>query len=79
MDVFSWLPIGYMIVSPTNSIPSNFIEVDGQRLSKMEYQDVYDILQGNVRDDGDTFVLPKRQDLSKLFNDATSKIILKLR
>lgn len=78
-DVLSWLPIGYMINFPCDVCPTNFIEVDGQRLSKSEYQDVFDVLRGNVIDDGDTFVLPKKSDLVKKFSDTSTTILLKLR
>ncbi len=78
-DVLSWLPVGYMINFPSGVYPTNFIEVDGQRLSKMEYQDVFDVLRGNVIDDGDTFVLPKKSELVKKFSDINATILLKLR
>lgn len=78
-EVLSWLPIGYMINFPCSVCPNNFIEVDGQRLSKAEYQDVFDVLRGNVVDDGDTFILPKKADLAKKFNDVNATILLKLR
>lgn len=78
-DVLSWLPIGYMINFPCLVCPDNFIEVDGQRLSKSEYQDVFDVLRGNVVDEGATFVLPKKVDLIKKFSDVNATILLKLR
>lgn len=79
MDSFSWLPIGYMIACPNDIVPTNFIEVDGQRLSKTEYGDVFDILRGNVIDNGDTFLLPKKETIQNLFSNAGAKIILRLK
>jgi len=77
-EVLNWLPVGYMINFPTDNFPSNFIEVDGQRLCKKEHQDVFEILKGNVKDDVDSFVLPTKMELSNKFNSFTGKIILKL-
>lgn len=79
IGILNWLPVGYMINFPNDQFPSNFIEVDGQRLSKKEYQDVFDILRGNVVDDNDSFVLPTKLELSKKFQSKEGKIILKLR
>lgn len=78
-DVLTWLPIGYMISFPYDNFPSNFIEVDGQRLSKADYQDVFDVLKGNVVDDGDTFVLPQKSLVTTKFSSSAGKIIMKLR
>lgn len=79
IEVLNWLPVGYMINFPNGNFPNNFIEVDGQRLSKKEYQDVFEILKGNVIDDTDSFVLPTKLELSEKFNSLDGKIILKLR
>jgi len=77
-EVLEWLPVGYMINFPSDNFPSNFIEVDGQRLSKKDYQDVFDILKGNVIDDNDTFVLPTKSHLASKFN-SLCRIIIKLK
>jgi hypothetical protein len=79
LDVLEWLPVGYMINFPYDNFPINFIEVDGQTLSKSEYQDVFDILKGNVIDEGDTFVLPRKDVLKVLFGGNNEKIILRLK
>lgn len=78
-EVLNWLPVGYMINFPYGNYPTNFIEVDGQRLCKKQYQDVFEILKGNVIDDVDSFVLPTKTELSKKFNSLSGTIILKLR
>lgn len=61
-------------------LPKNFIEVDGQRLSKCQYSEVYDILRGNVAEDGEFFILPIKAKVRELFSstDVNDKIILKI-
>ena len=78
-DMLNWLPIGYM-ATYMGELPENFIEVNGQRLSKMQYEEVYDILRGNVKEDGDFFILPLKADVQNLFSlvDSDHKIILKI-
>lgn len=76
-----WLPIGYMISFYGNELPPNFIEVDGQTLSKIEHSVVFDAFRGRVAEFGNTFLLPTKKELNKLFNsleDARAKIIVKL-
>lgn len=78
-DMLNWLPIGYM-TSYNGDTPNNFIEVDGQKLSKADYSEVYEILKGNVVEDGDFFILPIKSVVQGLFSldDAKYKIILKI-
>lgn len=71
-----------MIAFCGSTIPLNFMEVDGQELSKIEHHAVFENLKGSVVEVGDKFVLPTKMELVKLFNctnDLKSKIILKLR
>lgn len=80
VEFFGWLPVGYM-VETLGQVPMNFIEVDGQRLLKQQYQDLFETMRGTVQEDGDGFILPKKQQLQHLFPEAIvkkSKIILKL-
>ena len=61
-------------------MPEDFIEVMGQRLSKQEYPMLYQVLLGNVTDDGSHFILPESSTLRDLFDDEhSSKIIVKIR
>lgn len=68
--MFSWLPIGNMIAH-SGSIPKNFLEVDGQRLHKLEYPIIFNTLKGCVVDDGDFFVLPKKESVMAMFSTYT--------
>lgn len=77
-EILIWLPVGYMICFPLGEIPKNFIEVDGQRLSKLEYPDLFDTLRGSVVDDGDYFVLPQKQELATQFDLDNKRLIVKI-
>lgn len=79
VEFLSWLPVGYMIVSPQQFIPENFIEVNGQRLSKLEFPELFDMLRGNVIEENEHFVLPKQSELCKKFPSNNGKIILKIK
>lgn len=67
-DMFPWLPIGHMIAH-VGQVPTNFVIVDGQKLYKSKYPLVYKALKGCVLDDGDVFVLPKRDNIMHMFSD----------
>lgn len=67
-DMFPWLPIGHMIAH-VGDVPTNFIIVDGQHLYKSEHPLVYKALQGCVQEDGNLFVLPKKENIAHLFSD----------
>jgi hypothetical protein len=81
MGMLASLPVGYMFNYPLDDVPENFIEVFGQNLLKSEYMDLYQILRGNVSENGDYFTLPDAKTLMSLFDQsaATSKIIIRYR
>lgn len=78
VELFSWLPVGYMTASMAVNVPSNFIEVDGQSLSKVDYAEVYEVLRGSVQEDDHNFVLPNKEQLQKLFS-LSARIFMKVR
>lgn len=76
------LPVGYMTCFSNSEVPEGFIEIDGQRMIKKDNINLFNILRGNVIDDGDTFVLPNKEKISSMFkgfDPQKSKIILKIR
>lgn len=82
MSFLSALPLGYMTCVKSDLVPEGFIEVDGQRLNKHDNLKLFNVLQGNVIDEGETFLLPQRAKLAPMFNNFdsnTSKIVLKIR
>ncbi len=78
VESFCWLPVGYMTALMVGNTPSNFIEVDGQSLSKIEYAEVYEVLRGSVHEDADNFFLPNRQHLNEMFS-LSARIFIKIR
>lgn len=78
VELYSWLPVGYTTASMGVNVPSNFIEVDGQVLSKQEYVEVYEVLCGSVKEDDETFTLPTKDEVSKLFS-LSARIFLKVK
>lgn len=84
-DFFRVMPVGYMTAYSGENVPGGFMEVDGQRLSKSENMRLFNILRGVVSDEGEYFVLPKKQaifDISKSkfggVDIKTHKIIMKI-
>lgn len=78
VESFSWLPVGYMTAMLCVTVPANFIEVDGQSLSKVDYAEVYEVLCGSVQEDEHNFVLPNKEQLKNLFS-LSARIFLKVR
>jgi hypothetical protein len=78
VDTFTWLPVGYMTASIGVNVPSNFIEVDGQLLSKQEYAEVYEVLRGSVKEDAENFFLPSKDEVKTLFS-LSARIFIKVR
>lgn len=85
VNVLKVMPIGYMTAFQGDSIPTGFIEVNGQKLLKSENQKLFNILKGVVTEDGDHFILPNKQkifDISKSnfggMDIQTCKIIMKI-
>ena len=84
LQVLSSLPVGYMVPFHGTTIPDGFLLVDGQTLSKSEYNIAFSTLRGIVVDNGDTFTLPNKIMLQHMFppdfGDLNSlRIILKIR
>ena len=78
---FQMMPIGYMVVFFGETIPENFIEVNGQSLLKDEYASLFSAMVGTVLDCGTFFILPTRETILKLFETKEAqhnKIILKV-
>ena len=76
------LPLGYMLAYSGDSMPENFMEVNGQTLSKEEYPSLFSVMVGSLDRDQDTFVLPTRKKVMDYLGDKcdnTSKIIVKCR
>lgn len=79
------MPIGYMTAFVGDTIPTGFIEVDGQKLIKSDNMKLFNILRGVVLDQGDYFVLPDKRKIFEISKSnfggvdvQKSKIIMKV-
>jgi hypothetical protein len=79
LNFLASLPVGYMFAYPGTDMPEDYMEVNGQRLSKEQYFILHQVLLGNVVDDGSYFILPKSSEISPMFNVPNTKIIVKFR
>lgn len=55
------LPIGSILIYPSENIPDNFLACDGSELSKKAYPDLYALIKGTWGETKDTFFLPDLQ------------------
>lgn len=55
------LPIGSILMYPSENIPDNFLACDGSELSKKVYSDLYALIKGTWGETKDTFFLPDLQ------------------
>lgn len=76
------LPIGYMItIQNSDKLPDNFMYVDGQTLSKKEYNSLFMMMKNNVTECGDYFTLPTRENVENIFKKISdnNSIIIKVK
>lgn len=55
------LPIGSILIYPSENVPSNFLPCDGRNLSKALYPELYKLIKGTWGETEDTFSLPDLQ------------------
>lgn len=52
------LPIGTILIFPYEKCPDGFIPCEGQRLSKLDYRALYELIGGTFGSDDKTFLIP---------------------
>lgn len=55
------LPIGSILIYPSERVPSGYLPCDGRELSKRSYQELYSLIKGTWGETRDTFFLPDLQ------------------
>lgn len=55
------LPIGCILIYPSETIPSGFLPCDGSELSKRVYSELYSLIRGTWGETKDSFFLPDLQ------------------
>lgn len=55
------LPIGTILIYPSENVPSGFLPCDGSELSKKKYPELYSLLKGIWGETKDSFFLPDLQ------------------
>lgn len=55
------LPIGSILIYPSETIPSGFLPCDGSELSKRAYPELYSLIRGTWGETKDSFFLPDLQ------------------
>ena len=55
------LPIGCILIYPSESIPKGFLPCDGSELSKKAYPELYSLIKGTWGETKDSFFLPDLQ------------------